>query len=262
MARIETDTSLLLGALGGRGLLLAPEDTGGYPGGYAHGCHVHAHVVGRRGEFRGHGRGRPPAAADPGRQAGAILSGSKRPKPSRRRWNWACGMTGATRRWASAWKWAAGCSYAHPGLGLTVDAAVRGLLAHEDANYDEWGASGTVRLAPGAAGQGVSLTLAPAWGATASGVQGLWTRQTTAGLAPAGARPTPAGPAGRGGGLWGPGALRHGIGDALCRHRAGGRAPNRTYRLGARVQVSGRGASGLTAPPWKAHARNPWGPSR
>ena len=74
--------------------------------------------------------------------------------------------------------------YADPALGLTIDAAVRGLLAHEDSDYQEWGASGTVRVAPGAMGQGLSLTLAPAWGATASGVDGLWSRQTTAGLAP------------------------------------------------------------------------------
>ena len=74
--------------------------------------------------------------------------------------------------------------YADPALGLTIDAAVRGLLAHEDDDYQEWGASGSLRLAPGAGGQGLALTLAPTWGATASGVNGLWSRQTTAGLAP------------------------------------------------------------------------------
>ena len=46
---------------------------------------------------------------------------------------------------------------------------------------------------PGATGQGLSLTLAPAWGAASSGVNGLWSRQTTAGLAPQGTRQTPAG---------------------------------------------------------------------
>ena len=51
----------------------------------------------------------------------------------------------------------------------------------------------SLRLAPGAAGQGLSLTLAPTWGAAASGVNGLWTRQTTAGLAPPGRTRAPAG---------------------------------------------------------------------
>ena len=83
--------------------------------------------------------------------------------------------------------------YADPTLGLTIEAAVRGLLAHEDSDYGEWGASGSVRLAPGPDGQGLALTLAPAWGATSGGVDGLWSRQTTAGLAPQGTRAAPTG---------------------------------------------------------------------
>ena len=39
--------------------------------------------------------------------------------------------------------------YADPRLGLTIEGAVRGLLAHEDSDYKEWGASGSLRLAPG-----------------------------------------------------------------------------------------------------------------
>ena len=125
--------------------------------------------------------------------------------------------------------------YAHPGLGLTIDAAVRGLLAHEDAAYDEWGASGTVRLAPGDAGQGLSLSLAPAWGATASGVQGLWTRQTTQGLAPQGSQPTPGGrlaaEVGYGLALWNTGLLTPYAGTVLTD------GADRTYRLGTRWQT-------------------------
>ena len=64
--------------------------------------------------------------------------------------------------------------YADPRLGLTIEGAVRGLLAHENNDYDEWGASGSLRLAPGSAGQGLTLTLAPTWGAASSGVDGLW----------------------------------------------------------------------------------------
>ena len=102
-------------------------------------------------------------------------------------------MTGATPRPASASNWAAGCNTPTRRLGLTIEGAVRGLLAHEDNDYQEWGASGSLRIVPGAGGQGLSLTLSPAWGAASSGIDGLWSRQTTAGLAPQGNRAAPTG---------------------------------------------------------------------
>ena len=83
--------------------------------------------------------------------------------------------------------------YADPGHGLTFDAAVRGLLAHEDSDYKEWGAWGTISDRSGPMGQGLALTLSPAWGAASSGVEGLWSRQTTAGLAPQGGTQAQAG---------------------------------------------------------------------
>ena len=55
--------------------------------------------------------------------------------------------------------------YADPKLGLTVAAKMRGLIAHEDTDYTEWGAGASLRIDPGAAGRGMSLTLSPAWGA-------------------------------------------------------------------------------------------------
>ena len=135
--------------------------------------------------------------------------------------------------------------YADPRLGLTLDAAVRGLLAHEDNDYDEWGASGSLRLAPGAAGQGLSLTLAPTWGAASSGVNGLWTRQTTAGLAPPGRTRRPGRPAERGSGLWRPRAIRHRTPDPLCGHGVHGwRGPH--LPPGRAPAWAGRWATGLT----------------
>ncbi len=76
-----------------------------------------------------------------------------------------------------------GLRYADPALGLTAEAKARGLLAHEDSDYREWGASGSVRIDPGAMGRGLSLTLAPTWGAAASGVDRLWSLRDTGGLA-------------------------------------------------------------------------------
>ena len=76
-----------------------------------------------------------------------------------------------------------GLSYSDPASGLTLGANVRGLVAHEDAAYAEWGASGSVRLDPGAAGQGLSLTLAPAWGAASGGSGRLWAIDDAGGFA-------------------------------------------------------------------------------
>ena len=67
-----------------------------------------------------------------------------------------------------------GVRYADPALGLAVEAKARGLVAHEDSDYSEWGASGSVRIDPGALGRGLSLTLAPAWGAASGGADRLW----------------------------------------------------------------------------------------
>ena len=77
----------------------------------------------------------------------------------------------------------AGVRYAAPALGLTVEGKARGLLAHEDTDYREWGASGSVRIDPGAAGRGLSLTLTPAWGADSGGAERLWGLRDARGLA-------------------------------------------------------------------------------
>ena len=67
----------------------------------------------------------------------------------------------------------AGLRYANPATGLTMRGRARTLLAHSS-DYEEWGVSGLVRFDPGARGLGFSLSLQPAWGQTASGVQRLW----------------------------------------------------------------------------------------
>ena len=80
-----------------------------------------------------------------------------------------------------------GLSYTDPATGTTVDAKARGLVAHEDTDYTEWGALGSVRIEPDASGRGLSLTLAPAWGADAGGAERLWSAGDARGLAPDGA---------------------------------------------------------------------------
>ena len=52
--------------------------------------------------------------------------------------------------------------------GLRMEARVLTLIAHEASDYEEWGASESIRLDPGTSGRGLSFRLAPmrgaAWG--------------------------------------------------------------------------------------------------
>ena len=66
-----------------------------------------------------------------------------------------------------------GLRFADPATRLTVEARARTLVAH-GGDYEEWGLSGLVRIDPGRAGRGIALSLRPAWGQAASGVQRLW----------------------------------------------------------------------------------------
>ena len=68
-----------------------------------------------------------------------------------------------------------GLGYA--GGGLSVEVNARGLLAHQDSEYEEWGFSGSIAYIPGKNGRGLSMRLGSAWGATQSGVQSLWNQQ-------------------------------------------------------------------------------------
>ena len=77
-----------------------------------------------------------------------------------------------------------GLAWTDPARGLTVEAKARTLIAHEDADYREWGASGSVRIEPDASGRGLSLTLAPAWGAAEGGAERLWSLRDARQLAP------------------------------------------------------------------------------
>ena len=64
--------------------------------------------------------------------------------------------------------------YTDASLGLTLGLHGRGMLVHEDADYREWGARGTVQVDPGADGLGLSVRLEPSWGAPESSVIGMW----------------------------------------------------------------------------------------
>ena len=67
--------------------------------------------------------------------------------------------------------------------GFSIAGAVRGLVAHEDSGYEEWGASGAVRIDPGTSGRGLSFSVTPTWGVPGSGVEQLYGMEHTRGLA-------------------------------------------------------------------------------
>ena len=200
---LETDTNFMMGAFGGRGIVLAAAETGGFQ----LATRTDAMLTRTTSEAVA---GLASSEAEAHRLR-LVLEGS-------RGFTWPEGRSltptlevGLRHDWGDAetgfgLELGGRVQYVDPRLGLTIEGAVRGLLAHEDSDYEEWGASGTVRLAPGANGQGLSLTLAPTWGAASSGVDGLWSRQTTAGLAPQGTRAAPAGQVNAevGYGLWVP----------------------------------------------------------
>ena len=77
---------------------------------------------------------------------------------------------GGRLRFASAW-------------GLSLEASARGLLAHEAADYQEWGASLALLFDPGQQGRGLSASITPTWGSAASGLSRLWGQPDAAGLA-------------------------------------------------------------------------------
>ena len=60
---------------------------------------------------------------------------------------------------------------------LTMQGSVRGLLAHEDSDYNEWGVSGAMNLQSNRAGRGLSLRLNSSYGSTASRAEALWLRR-------------------------------------------------------------------------------------
>ena len=75
----------------------------------------------------------------------------------------------------------AGVRYTAP--GMTIEANAHSLFGHQRREYEEWGASGSIRVAPGTSGRGLALTVAPSWGTVASGADSLWSIQDARRLA-------------------------------------------------------------------------------
>ena len=78
-----------------------------------------------------------------------------------------------------------GLRYAHPELAVTAELDARGLLAHENDGFKDWGVSGSLRYDPyRSSDQGLSLSLKQSMGSASSGgMDALWERGTGARLA-------------------------------------------------------------------------------
>ena len=78
-----------------------------------------------------------------------------------------------------------GLDYASGRFGLELSA--RGLLAHEDADYSEWGVGGSLHYRSLPDGSGLSVNLSSSLGSLQGRAQSMWSQQTARGLAPGGA---------------------------------------------------------------------------
>ena len=182
----KTDTSMWMAAAGARGVIVSAEDTGGFE-------------LTARGDARlvrmssdaamgADGAGPLRAAEAETSRLRFVLEGSQRIEL-------AGGQTltpslevglrndGGDAETGTGIEVGGGIAWADPALGLTVEGKARVLVAHEDADYTEWGASGSVKIDPGASGRGVALTLAPAWGADSGNAERLWGLSDARGLA-------------------------------------------------------------------------------
>ena len=72
--------------------------------------------------------------------------------------------------------------YADSRQGLSMEATARGLIAHQNADYEEWGVAGSLLFDPGRSEQGFSMRMRTAWGSVFGGVHQLWSQESVRGL--------------------------------------------------------------------------------
>ena len=77
-----------------------------------------------------------------------------------------------------------GVEYKHAGLGLSLEATGRYLVAHQADGFEEWGGGLALRFGPGVGASGPWVSLEPTWGNAFSQVQGLWDPQASPVLTP------------------------------------------------------------------------------
>ncbi|MYE59602.1 MAG: hypothetical protein F4X35_08595, partial [Alphaproteobacteria bacterium] len=180
---VRTDTSMRMAAAGVRGALLEQGETGGYD------LALKADAFAVRMESdRAANSAATTADASPVRlvlEGGRAfaLSETATLRPSLElglRHDGGEAETGTGLELGGALAWSDAAS------GLSVEARARLLVAHADTDYEEWGASATARLDPGADGRGLAFSLSPTVGTTSSAAERLWGAHDARALAPAG----------------------------------------------------------------------------
>ena len=127
-----------------------------------------------------------------------------------------------------------GIRYADPARGLTAELRGRGLVAHGEGGYEEWGASLSVGVDPGSDGRGLSLSLSSSLSGAANGTERLWSLSDAGDLAP--------------GAGWSEGARRWL--DAEVGYGLGG-----PHGVGVLTPYAGVGLAGESERSWRAGAR-------
>ena len=146
------------------------------------------------------------------------------------RWDGGAGATGLGLELGG------GLGFAEPAWGLTAQLRGRALLVHQQSELRDWAVSGLLRLGPGESGEGLSLSVQPAYGAAAGGgVERLWAQGAAA--------PAAAAPVGAAAGA----SLSTEIGYGVAAAGSGVLTPYagldltdaaRSYRLGGRLAVA------------------------
>ncbi len=162
-----TDIAMQLAAAGGRAELLRP----GVDGGFALALKTDAFFVRSESErVSTPGVGNLAAATGDASRVRAVMEGSRSFALARGgalEPSLSLGLRhdGGDAETGTGVEVGAGLSWSAPAAGLTSDLRLYGLASHEAGGYDEWGASGSLRLAPDSSGRGLSLSMTPSWGA-------------------------------------------------------------------------------------------------
>ena len=177
-ASLETDLSMTMGAVGVNGAVLDPADGSGL------GLSVRSDAMWVRTESE-RTTGLASAEADVSRLR-LILEGEREfdlgdgatVTPTGQvgvRVDGGDAETGAGLELGAGMRYTAGA--------ISVEGQVRALVAHEESGYEEWGASGALRVSPDPSGRGLTLSLAPVWGNASNGPERLWTARDASALA-------------------------------------------------------------------------------